>query len=279
MMKLLVPTDFSDTAENGLKLATDILKKIGGEIILLNVIYPVPGTTFTAMGDINNLPRGKADRFMAELVRKNKSKLDKEIEKYGSDKIKIIPRMDFVDKVDGLKNYVKEHELDLIVMGTKGSKSLTEYLFGTHTERVIKVSECPVISIKGPAGKFYPDNIVFAVDINNENYEGIERLKDFANTLNGTVHLLYVVDDGIETNEALEKLESLARETGFNQYTLNTVNNHDAESTIRNYAKRKSADMIAVVAEGKTGVRELLFGSVTNDIINNIEIPVFVISN
>ncbi|MDZ7741139.1 MAG: universal stress protein [Bacteroidota bacterium] len=253
MKKILVPTDFTDIAENGLKVAIELTRKANAEIILLNVIYPVKGTTFTAMGDINNMPRGQADRFMAELVRTNKARLDKLIGKYNEQGVEITPQIDFEDKTHGLSHYAREHEIDLIVIGTKGSKSLNEYLFGSHTENIIKASDCPVISVKKPVENFSPENIVFAVDINKEEYHGIENLKNFASEFNSEVHFLYVMDDGIDNNEAVSKLQNLAEKNKFDRYSINTVNNGNVEDTIKKFAKRKEADMLAVISEGKKG--------------------------
>lgn len=277
MNRILVPTDFSFTAENGLKLAVDIARHINGEIILLNIIFPVHGTTFTAMGDISTLERGEADHFMAELVRKNRSRLDETIRKYGSDDVKIIPQIDFEDKTNGLNSYVKRHDLDFIVIGTRGSKSLTEYLFGSQTENLVKVSDCPVISVKESVNDFYPEDIVFAVDVNNKNFQGMKELKRFADKFQSEIHLLYIMDDRIQTDEAISKLQQIAEANKFSNYTINTAKNSDPEDAIKSYSKRKSADMLALISEGKTGIRELIFGSVTNDIINSSEVPVFVI--
>ncbi len=279
MKKILVPTDFTKNSENGLKLAVDLAKEINGTIVLLNVIYPVRSTTYTAMGDINNMPKGQADHFMAELVRTNKVRLQKEIEKYKKESVEIIPQIDFEDKIHGLNKYVKDHDIDMIVIGTEGSKSLSEYLFGTHTENVIKASECPVISVKEePEDNFNPASIVFAVDIKNENYQGINALRNFAENFQAEVHFLHVQDDGINTKEAVSKLQNLAESNNFKNYTINTINNSNIGDTIKSFVKRKDADMIAVVSEGKKGIKELLFGSVTNNLINDVNEPVFVMS-
>ncbi len=278
MNKILVPTDFTETSENGLRVAVELASELSAEIILLNIIYPVKGTTFTAMGDINNMPRGQADHFMAELVRTNKARLNNLIGKYNEKGVKFTPLLDFEDRTHGLNHFVREHNIDFIVIGTKGSKSLSEYLFGSHTENIIKASDCPVISVKEAVDDFSPENIVFAVDINKETYHGIEDLKDFATEFNSQVHFLYVMDDGIDNNEVVSKLQNLAESYEFDHYSINTVNNGNVEDTIKKFAKRKEADMLAVISEGKKGIKELIFGSVTNDIINHVSQPVLVMS-
>jgi nucleotide-binding universal stress UspA family protein len=278
MLNILVPTDFSKTAENGLNLAVDIAEQVDSKIKLLNVLYPARGSGFSAMGDVETSLQGEAAHFMAELIKKNKGRLNAEIDKYKDRNVEIIPQLDFQDKVQGLTAYVKEHQIDLIVMGTKGRKSLTEYLFGSHTENLIKVSDCPVISIKEEVKDFSPGSIVLAVDIKDENFEGLGKLKLLVDYFNSEVHFLHVMDDGIDTDEAIGKLKQIAEDNGFKNYTINTVDNKNPEDAIKRYSNRRSADMLAVFSNGKKGLKDLIFGSVTNDLINNVKIPVFVMS-
>ena len=278
MLNILVPTDFSETAEYGLDLAVDLAEQINGKITLLNVVYPATGSGFSAMGDVETSLQGEATHFMAELIKKNEARLNKEIDKYKDRNVDIIPQLYFQDKVQGLNAYVKKHHTDLIVIGTRGRKSLTEYLVGSHTENLIKVSDCPVISIKEKAEDFSLDNIVLAVDIKDQNFQKLDKLKILVDNFNSKVHFLYVMDDGVDTDEAIDKLKKIAGKNGFSNYTINTVDNSNPEDAIKRYSNRRSADMLAVFSHGKKGLKELIFGSVTNDLINNVKIPVFVMS-
>ena len=44
--------------------------------------------------------------------------------------------------------YAKEHELDMIVMSTHGHSGLSHFLLGSVTERVVRKSPCPVLTVK-----------------------------------------------------------------------------------------------------------------------------------
>ena len=47
--------------------------------------------------------------------------------------------------------YAREHEIDLIVMGTHGRSGLGHVLIGSVAERVVRKSPCPVLTIR-PGG-------------------------------------------------------------------------------------------------------------------------------
>ena len=54
---------------------------------------------------------------------------------------------------DSLLNYAKEHDIDLIVMGTHGRTGLMRLLMGSVAEAVVRRAPCPVVTIRQPAEK------------------------------------------------------------------------------------------------------------------------------
>ena len=47
--------------------------------------------------------------------------------------------------------YVDEHDVDLIVMGTHGRRGIDRYLLGSATERIVRSSPAPVLTVRAPA--------------------------------------------------------------------------------------------------------------------------------
>jgi nucleotide-binding universal stress UspA family protein len=48
-------------------------------------------------------------------------------------------------------DYVDEQDIDLIVMGTHGRTGLDRYLLGSVTEKVVRLSDAPVLTVRMPA--------------------------------------------------------------------------------------------------------------------------------
>jgi nucleotide-binding universal stress UspA family protein len=48
-------------------------------------------------------------------------------------------------------DYVDEHDIDLVVMGTHGRTGLDRYLLGSVTEKVVRLSDAPVLTVRMPA--------------------------------------------------------------------------------------------------------------------------------
>jgi len=50
--------------------------------------------------------------------------------------------------------YVKEHDIDMIVMGTHGRSGLPHVLIGSVAERVVRKAPCPVLTIRPSEHQF-----------------------------------------------------------------------------------------------------------------------------
>ena len=48
-------------------------------------------------------------------------------------------------------DYIDEHDIDLVVMGTHGRTGLDRYLLGSITEKVVRLSDAPVLTVRMPA--------------------------------------------------------------------------------------------------------------------------------
>ncbi|WP_418280789.1 universal stress protein [Halorubrum sp. DTA98] len=44
--------------------------------------------------------------------------------------------------------YVDEHGIDLIVMGTHGRRGVDRFLLGSVTEKVVRTADCPVLTVR-----------------------------------------------------------------------------------------------------------------------------------
>ena len=51
------------------------------------------------------------------------------------------------DASEEIINYIEEHHIDLVIMGTHGRKGMDKVLFGSVAERVLKTSPVPVMVV------------------------------------------------------------------------------------------------------------------------------------
>ena len=53
--------------------------------------------------------------------------------------------------------YAREHQIDLIVLGTHGRGLIGHMLLGSVAERVVRTAPCPVLAVRHPQREFVAD--------------------------------------------------------------------------------------------------------------------------
>ena len=141
MKKILIPTDFSDHAEYALKVAAQIARKNGGEIILLHMLE-LPHEGSDAVGSGSDIP--EIMFFKNAAIRRLEDLMDEDY----LDGLKVSEIVQFELAFDGILKISKKNEVDLIVMGSHGASGFKEMFIGSNAEKVVRNSDVPVLIIK-----------------------------------------------------------------------------------------------------------------------------------
>ena len=141
-MKILHPTDFSDCAQQAEASAVDLVGKLGGEIVLLQVLVETP-----LYGEgILSKPKVQAfydaqRKWTEEALEARATSLRQRGTK-ASSRVKVGVPFEEIVKIAG------EERVDMIVMGTHGRSGLDRLLLGSVAERVIRLAPCPVLTVR-----------------------------------------------------------------------------------------------------------------------------------
>ena len=141
MNKILVPTDFSEQADNALRVASQLAKKYDAEIYLLHLLE-LPLNQVDAMNSHSDLP--EAVFFMKLANKRFKEVLSKDY----LEGVTVHETIEFHQAFEGIMETCKSKNIDLIVMGSHGVSGLKEMFIGSNTEKVVRSSEIPVLVIK-----------------------------------------------------------------------------------------------------------------------------------
>lgn len=125
MKKLLVPTDFSEEAENALKVAAQLAKKYGSEIFLTHLLE-LPLNQVDALSHHSELPEAV---FFMKLAHK---KFEEVLAKDYLDGITVHETVDFNQSFSGIADTAKQNHVDLIVMGSHGASGFKEMFIGAQ---------------------------------------------------------------------------------------------------------------------------------------------------
>jgi nucleotide-binding universal stress UspA family protein len=141
-MKILHPTDFSECAARAQATAVDLAGKLGGEIVLLQVLVETPlyGESVLNMPKVQSVY--DAQRKWAEAT------LETRVGDLRQRGIKASWRAQVGVPFEEIVRVATEERADMIVMGTHGRSGLNRALLGSVAERVIRLAPCPVLTVR-----------------------------------------------------------------------------------------------------------------------------------
>jgi nucleotide-binding universal stress UspA family protein len=275
MKKILVPTDFSKTSLTALDVAFDIAKKSGASIFLLNVVEEAGKDSTRITGEWQ-----KADweekLFIYKLLERAENQLTKVVQDAKYDAVKMIGELRLGNPFHGMNSIIAEQKVDLVVMGTRGVTNLETMLIGTNTERVVRNSSCPILTVhKKPASTDFK-NIVYATAMSKDEEIFSRIVKKTQRYYDSTIHLLRVNTPGDFQRDKVVKdyMFKFAKSLQLKNYTINVYNDLTEEEGIQYFADSIDADMIAMATHGRTGFAHVLAGSIAESVVKMASRPV-----
>lgn len=270
MNKILVPTDFSECAEHAAEVAASIAKKTGARLYMLHIMdIPVYDRNDTFQS-YSNTAEGI---FWMKLVKKRFKEL---FDKPFMNGVSAVEVLQFDGIYETIAKQAKEHDIDMIIMGSHGDSGAHEVFIGSMTEKVVRLADCPVLTVKHRHRDFQLNNFLFASNFLGEAKDNFEKLFKFIKLFDPHVHLVKIITpDLFETTAQSERyMEEFAKEWGLNKYTTHIYNERTIHAGILSVAERIKADVIAMETHGRTGFARFFYGSYTEGVVNHSNIPV-----
>jgi nucleotide-binding universal stress UspA family protein len=274
MKIILVPTDFSPTAQNAAEYAIELAKNIDAKVILLHV-FDVPVVITDIPVVINNFE--EFEQIKKQQLEKYEHKLTS---KYGKDiLISSVLRPGFIN--DEINRVVSECKIDLIVMGITGVGKVPELLIGSNVSRVIQSIDCPTITIHDDV-KFHPiKKVAFACDFDDiEESHGLEKLIEFVKLFKAKLQLINVVNPAEKPNYKKE-LSGALLEHIFDKvnHTVSFSKNEDITEGINNFVDKHGTDMIIMLPKRHSFFFRLFKEPNTKKMAFHTHVPLLTIHN
>jgi nucleotide-binding universal stress UspA family protein len=143
VQKILFPTDFSPAADQALRAAIRLLVGSGkARVLLVHTFHIAP-----AVVPLGGFGSGLEPDFVEsaqELADKATAPTAKALRDRGFDVEVLVVRGDPAQVVTEL---AREHDVDVIVMGTRGHSKIRQWFLGSTAERVVEHAPCPVMTV------------------------------------------------------------------------------------------------------------------------------------
>jgi nucleotide-binding universal stress UspA family protein len=269
MKRILVPTDFSEHANYAMNVAAQIAKKTNSDLYLLNLL-DLPTHMNDAVSSGVNIPE------VMLFLKKTQDKLAALRENGELNGVHVVTEARSEKAFEGIATYSREHNIDLIVMGSHGASGYDNNTIGSITEKTVRTSEIPVLVVKNHTPNFKADNLVFASDFSAEIKKPFQKLVDFANIFDADLNLVMINTPNSfrSTTEAEKVMNDFIRDFSIHRHSLHIYNDYNVEKGILNYANKIDADVIGVCTHGRTGFSHFFNGSISEDLVNHAVRPV-----
>lgn len=140
--RILVPTDFSDCSQQAVDYAIALAQTFQAKVILFHVVEsPVYGLDFTL---VHPGAQASVRHRVIEMLQEGVERLRAQGIETEGHFVSGIPFLEII-------NAAKQHEVDLIVMGTHGRTGLAHVFLGSTAERVVQRAPCPVLTVRPEA--------------------------------------------------------------------------------------------------------------------------------
>ena len=275
--KLLVAVDGSEISLHAFKEALRISKE---DVLVLSAAPPYSGD-LRVMGtsDLGELLRQPCDVALGRVR-----------EMAEAERAQIRPVCVMAEPYEAIVETAEDEGRDLIVMGVRGASLAQRLLVGSTTARVIGYSSQDVLVVpeKGSLGW---DRILVATDGSEYSRKAVDKALELLQYSRGVLtvvsvleispHIYAVAPEVTEEKIKLplkyvEEVKELAASRGI--LAEGVVREAEcANEIITDVARKKSIDLIVLGSHGRTGIKRLLMGSVTESVIAHAPCPVLVV--
>lgn len=279
---ILVPVDDGDGADAAIRHARDIAERFDSTVRVLFVADTNRDSVTTVGTQVVDTLEREGERIVEDAA--------SEFREAGLD-----CRTDVVQgKPAGtIAEYADEHA-DLVVMPTHGRTGLSRYLLGSVTEKTVRLSSVPVVTVRMDEARtpFPYEDVLVATDGSDAANAAAGLGADLAAAVGATLHVLSVVESGSlgfdvrselsdaqlreAAEDAVSAVSERADEAGV-ESVVERVETGSAAEEIGSYVDSEGVDLVAMGSTGRGGTDRILLGGVTEKVLRSSPVPVLTV--
>ncbi|WP_370479441.1 universal stress protein [Tamlana flava] len=273
LRKILLPTDFSDNAWNATVYALKLLKDEFCTFYFLNsVSIDVPM--------FSNLSSKLIDKMKSDAMKEllELKSLAETSDANANHNFQIILSTEVLK--DAIKKAIKEWDIDLVIMGTKGATGAKEFFFGSNTVSITKgLKDCPILIVPEEYDFTEPHQIAFPTDYNRfYNDRELEPLKEFVDLNNSKIRIVHI-NEKKELNDVQNyNLMMLQSHLNHCEYSLHWMPKYAKKVVeINDFIDELDIDLLAMINYKHSFIENILNEPVIKKIGFHPTIPFLVI--
>lgn len=283
--RILVPTDFSESADSALPWAASLAQRFGAKLHLLCAVPEWEPDSWLQLHD-------STDREEIQRVLSHRAELQLE-SRVAHLPVPAQSHVSTSERSPGsaILSYAEAHGINLIVMGTHGRRGFRRFHLGSVTEEVLRRSACPVFTVRQDSTDSSSETalktILVPIDFSWYSRLTLAYASAFAADNGASLQLLHVINEttcpefyliqsqladrdrhGLEV-EAENRLHQLLTEAGGPAVEAKIfVRSGNSAGEIVRFARSAGSDLILMASHGLGGLLRMMLGSVTSHVVH-----------
>jgi len=275
--RILFPTDGGEGADAVFDRVLDVAETHGGTVHVLNVADTTHDSVTRIQGEIIDVLEHEGETVVEAAAERAAERG--------------VPTV--TDVVQGgvaatVEAYAAEYGIDLVAIPTRGRTGLERLFLGSTTDRVLRRSSVPVLTLD-PADDAtpYPARNVLVPTDGSAGAEGALGVStELAAETGAALHVLCIVDEsdpgtdvsadaaGDRASETVEKAVSVAEDAGVESVVGTVETAPSIRRAIESYVGTHDVGLVVMGTRGRRGLERRLLGSVTERIVRSASVPV-----
>ena len=266
MERLLVATDWSESSRSTVEEALQLAKACSSKLIVMTMV-------------LTNIEYEDAVPWVIEQAEKEMQEKLESIRRMASEQgfdcETFVYRGE--DPSGDIVNAAAMKPVDMIVMGTHGRTGLKKLIMGSVARDVIGHAHCKVLVVP-PGAKIDYSTILIATDGSFHSAAAASEAVAIAKRYGSSLVIVSVAPSAEDVSSAEENIKlvmELAEKEGLKKEGI--VLQGKPHEVLLEIAKQRLAGLIVIGSHGRTGLTNLLMGSVTERVISQTDHAVLVV--
>lgn len=277
MKNILLLTDFTSKSDNAHSYALQLYKRQRCTFYLMSIQkiweYTMDDLMVAnPMADINTA-----------LLEDNRTKLKttkaRLIKQYASEDFTFKSSVDYDVFTDAINKAVTAHDIELIICGTDGKTGIIETIFNSHTLRIIRKVDCPVLVIPNGTKFQDPTGVQYLLDYDDV-FEmcGKEPLIEIARKYKSKIDVLRLTFGyDMEPKECEEEKHEMQKFFPSNAVTYHIFIDQDPVKVIKIRQEKEPIQLQVLSAHKHTFLERMFSNSHLSQIVNSASIPLLIL--
>lgn len=274
-LNILIPTDFSENAANALQYALHLYAHQECTFYLLHSTYineAIARAYFAAYGE-EAQNKVVVESSLAKLIAKTEAA-------NANPKHRFESLLSAEELRNAVKEVVKSHAIDMVIMGTKGMTNAIEYVMGSNTIKVIRrVTECPILMLPEKFDYLKPEQITFPTDFTRPyDDKEIKILKDLADLYDSKIRVVHINVEMELSETQRENFNTLKKYLANYNHTFHWLPDEAPKSrTLAKFVDELEIDILAIVNYKHSLIERMLNEPVIKNLAFQPSVPILVI--